>query len=239
LAEKIAVASGKGGVGKTSVVIGLGQALASFGEKVLIIDCDPLRSVDIIVDAGESMLYDFGDVMLGRCRLNDAIYAAGDLSVMTCPHDYRDVSVKKMKMLMMLLDRQFDYILLDSPAGTDLGFVLACAAADRGLVVSTPDLVCVRSVCVAADAMRKNGISDVRLIINRVVKWDISRNKLLNFDDVIDKTEVQLIGIVPEDKMIRFSSMGGGKIYKKGQASYKAFSSIAGRIKGYNIALKI
>ncbi|MCM1545386.1 MAG: hypothetical protein NC110_08830, partial [Ruminococcus sp.] len=152
--------------------------------------------------------------------------------------NFRGVTIKKMRVLMSLLDKSFDYILLDSPAGTDLGFVLACIAADRGIVVSTPDAVCVRSVCTAADEMRKYGITDVRLIINRVVKRDILKSRFLNFDTVIDRTEVQLIGVIPEDKAIRFSSMGGGSIYKKGQTSYKAFKNIAGRISGYDIPLK-
>ncbi|MCM1364340.1 MAG: AAA family ATPase [Faecalibacterium sp.] len=238
MAEKIVIASGKGGVGKTSLTIGMAKALADSGEKVLIIDCDTLRSVDIVVGAGENILYDFGDIMLGRCKINDAIYKAGDISLITCPRNFRGVTIKKMRILLALLDPKFDYILLDSPAGTDLGFVLACIAADRGLVVSTPDAVCVRSVCTAADEMRKYGISDVRLVINRVIKKDILRSRFLNLDTVIDRTEVQLIGIVPEDKAIRFSSMGGGSIYQKGRPSYKAFRNIAGRIKGESIPLK-
>lgn len=238
MAEKIVIASGKGGVGKTSLTIGIAKALAESGEKVLIIDCDTLRSVDIVLGAGENILYDFGDIMLGRCKISDAIYRLGNISLMTCPHSFRGVTIKKMRMLLALLDNRFDYILLDSPAGTDLGFLLASIAANRGIVVSTPDSVCVRSVCTAADEMRKYGVSDVRLVINRAVKKDILRKRFLNLDTVIDRTEVQLIGIVPEDKAIRFSSMGTGSVYKKGQLSYRAFKNIAGRIKGESIPLK-
>ena len=120
MAEKIVIASGKGGVGKTSVTIGLAKALAESGENVLIIDCDTLRSVDLVIGAGESILYDFGDVMLGRCAVKDAIYKSGDISIMTCPHSFRGVTLKKMRLLLTILDKHFDYILLDPPAGTDL-----------------------------------------------------------------------------------------------------------------------
>ena len=109
--------------------------------------------------------------------------------------------------------------------------------ADRGLVVSTPDLVCVRSACIAARQMAKLSVTDVRLIINRVKKKDVVKGRLLNVDSVIDSTEIQLIGVVPEDAKIRLGSMGQG-IYKKGQASYKSFCNIAARIEGETVPLK-
>lgn len=236
MAKKIVVASGKGGVGKTSVAVGLSQALAAREKNVIIIDCDTLRSVDLLVNAGETMLYDWGDVILERCRLDDAVYKAGEVSIMTCPHTYKGITLKKMKALMALLDKRFDYIIIDSPAGVEMGFILSCIAADSGIVVSTPDPVCVRSVSATADAMEKYGVKDIRLIINRVVKRDLKRNRMLNFDSVIDMTEVQLIGVIPEDEKIRFSAMGG-KIYAKRNISYRAFSNIAARMEGESVLL--
>ncbi|MGN1195442.1 MAG: AAA family ATPase [Acutalibacteraceae bacterium] len=236
MAKKIVIASGKGGVGKTSIAVGLSKALAARGKKVIIVDCDTLRSVDLLVNAGETMLYDWGDVMLERCQLDDAIYQAGDICIMTCPHTYKSVTLKKMRVLMNLLDKKFDYIFLDSPAGVEMGFILSCIAADSGIVVSTPDPVCVRSVGATADEMAKYSVNDVRLIINRVVKRDLKRSRTLNFDSVIDMTEVQLIGVIPEDEKIRFATMGG-KIYSRFNSSYKAFNNIAGRIEGDNIPL--
>lgn len=236
MAKKIVVASGKGGVGKSSVTVGLAKALAKKGKSVLIIDCDTLCSIDMFLGAGEEIVYNWGDVILKRCDAESAIYAVGDVSMMTCPKSYSGVSVPKMKELIAEINDKFDYIFLDSPAGLDLGFIVACYAADRGIVVSTPDPVCVRSACIAADEMRKYEITNVRLVINRVKKSEMRRKKILDIDTVIDKTEVQLIGVVPEDEKILHCTLGGS-IYKKGQTSYKAFSNVASRIEGENILL--
>ena len=236
MAKKIVIASGKGGVGKTSIAVGLSKALAARGKRVILVDCDTLRSVDLLVNAGEMLLYDWGDVMLERCQLDDAIYQTGDICMMTCPPTYKNVTLRKMKVLMNLLDKKFDYIFLDAPAGVEMGFILSCIAADSGIVVSTPDPVCVRSVGATADEMAKYSVNDVRLIINRVVKRDLKRSRTLNFDSVIDMTEVQLICVIPEDEKIKFATMGG-KIYARFNTSYKAFNNIAARIEGENIPL--
>lgn len=238
MAEKIVVASGKGGVGKTSITVALGKALHSMGKRVLIIDCDILRSVDLLTGVTERLLYDWGDVIFERCSAKDAVYSSADVSVITCPPTYEGITADKMKRLIGEYDPDYDYILIDAPAGIDRGLTVSCAAADRGLVVSTPDLVCVRSACVAGTQMNKLGIEDVRLIINRVMKKDIRKGRLLNVDSVIDSTQVQLIGVVPEDAKIRLGAMGKS-VYKKGQASYVPLSNIARRVSGEYIALDL
>ena len=238
MAEKIVIASGKGGVGKTSVTVGLGKALHSMGKKVLIIDCDVLRSVDLLTGVTEKLVYDWGDIVLGRCEAQDAVYQSADVSVITAPDSYEGINGEMMSGLLMNFDSDYDFILLDAPAGIDKGFRLACAAADRGLVVSTADLVCVRSACKAADVMYADGMTDVRLIINRVMKKDIRKGRLLNVDTVIDSTQVQLIGVVPEDARIRLGAMGKN-IYQKGQESYIPLTNIAARICGAYIALTL
>ena len=238
MAKKIVIASGKGGVGKSTVTVGLGMALTQLGKKVLLIDCDTLSSLDILTGAAEKIVYDWGDVMLGRCKAQEAIYSAMGMSLMTCPKTYKGVSLKNMALLIKLVENDYDYILLDSPAGIEIGFILASFVADRGLVVSTPDSVCVRSVCTTADEMSKYNVKDIRLIINRADKKNIKKNLMLNIDSVIDMTQVQLIGLVPEDEKIRHSSMKG-TIYKKGQISYDAFNNIAARIEGKNIPLEV
>lgn len=236
MAKKIVVASGKGGVGKTSVAVGLAQALVARERSVIVIDCDTLRSVDLLVGAGETLLYDWGDVILERCSLDDAVCQAGGICMMTCPHTYQGITLKKMKELMSALDKRYDYVLIDSPAGVEMGFILSCIAADSGIVVSTPDPVCVRSVGTTANEMGNYGVKDVRLIINRVIKRDLKRSRMLNFDSVIDMTEVQLIGVIPEDDRIRFAPMGG-KIYERRNSSYRAFSNIAARLEGESVLL--
>lgn len=238
MAQKIVIASGKGGVGKTTVCVGIGKALAALGKRVLLIDCDCLRSLDLLTGVTERMVYNFGDVIFGRCDSEQAVYESEGISVVTCPGSYDNISDYSMKWLVGKYEEKFDYILLDAPAGIDRGLHLAMTTADRAIVVSTPDLVCVRSAAVAGRELEGYGIRDIRLIINRVSKKDIVKGRLLNFDAVIDSVQIQLVGIVPEDSKLRLGSMGRA-VYKKGQASYKAFSNIAKRIVGRHAALKV
>ncbi len=238
MAVKIVVASGKGGVGKTTLTVAIGKALTALGNKVLIIDCDRLRSVDLLAGITKELVYDFGDVIFGRCEAEQAVYENKGLYVMSCPSDYDGITSEKMKKLVENYDCDYNYILFDAPAGIGVGLSLACAGAEKGIVVSTADLVCVRSACTAAREMEKMGIPESRLIINRIDKKDITKGKLLNVDKVIDSTQVQLIGVVPEDEKIRLGSMGG-EIYKKRQDSYKAFTNIAARICGQYVALSL
>lgn len=237
MAQKIVVASGKGGVGKTTLVVAVAQALAADSHSVLIIDCDNLGGIDIILGAQETVVYNWGDVILDRCSLNDAVYRTGDIYLMPGPRDYEGVTVQRIKQLISSLDNQFDYIFLDSPAGIQLGFIVALVAADRGLVVSTADSVSARSAFLTAQAMNKYGMRDVRLIINRVVKRDITKRGFLNIDSMIDRTQIKLIGVVPEDRHLRLCPTGG-RAYKKGWQSYKAISNIAARIQGNDIPLE-
>ena len=238
MAQKIVIASGKGGVGKTSICVGLGKALSTMGYRVLLIDCDCLRSLDLLTGVTEKMVYHVGDVIFGRCDFEQAVYENEGLSVMTCPESYENISDYSMTWLIRKNEHNFDYILLDAPAGIDRGLQLATSVADRAIVVSTPDLVCVRSACTAGREIEKCGVDNIRLIINRVLKKDIVKGRLLNFDSVIDSTQIQLIGIVPEDPKIRLGSMGR-TIYKRGQVSYKALTNIAKRITGKNASLKV
>lgn len=238
MAEKIVVASGKGGVGKTTLTVALSKALCSKGKKVLIIDCDCLRSVDLMLGTTEKTLYDWGDVAMGRCETSQAVYGSDDpnLWVMASPESYENIEQDALKKIIDDVEEYFSYIFIDAPAGIGTGLKMACCGAQRGLVVSTPDLVCVRSACTAARKMNCFGVEDVRLIINRLQKREVRKGRVLNLDSVIDSVEVQLIGVVPEDAKIRLGSMGGD-VYKKGQASYKAITNIIGRIEGESIPL--
>ena len=236
MAKKIVVASGKGGVGKSTFTVGLARALTALGNKVLIIDCDRLRSIDLLLGVTAELVYDFGDVVFENCEPEQAVYENKGIGVVSCPLTYDGIDADKMKALVEHYDYDYNFILFDAPAGVDTGLMLACAGADSGIVVSTPDLVCVRSACTAAREMEKMGVESTRLVINRAHRKDIVKGRLLNVDKVIDSTQVQLIGVVPEDAKLRLGSMGG-EIYKKSQDSYIPFSNIAKRICGQYIAL--
>ena len=238
MAQKIVIASGKGGVGKTSVCVGIGKALAAQGKRVLLIDCDCLRSLDVLTGVTEKLVYNFGDVIFSRCSSEEALYENEGISVVTCPDSYDNISDYSMKWLIGKYEKDFDFILLDAPAGLERGLQLALSVADRAVVVSTPDLVCVRSACIAGREIEKAGIKNIRLVINRVSKRDVVRGRLMNFDSVIDATQIQLIGIVPEDPKIRLGAMGKN-IYRKGQVSYRALTNIATRLSGHQVKLKV
>lgn len=238
MAKKIVVASGKGGVGKSTFTVALARALTALGNRVLIIDCDRLRSIDLFLGVTAELVYDFGDVIKKNCEPEAAVYESNGVGVVSCPLSYEGIDEAKMRKLVEEYDYDYNFILFDAPAGIDTGLIIASAAADSGIVVSTPDLVCVRSACAAAREMEKLGVQQCRLVINRAHKKDITKGRLLNVDKVIDSTQVQLIGVVPEDAKLRLGSMGGA-IYKRGQESYTAFSNIARRICGQYIALSV
>ncbi len=236
MAKIIVVASGKGGVGKTTVTIGLGKALAAGGARVLLVDFDHLRSVDLMLGAAEDVVFDWGDVVLGRCAVEEALLQAQGVSFFACPPSYDGITARQVRALITQAEPHFDYILCDAPAGIGTGLVLAAAAAQRAIVVATPDLVCVRSACRAARELESLGVKSSRLVINRAVRSDIRRKRLLNIDDVIDSTGVQLIAIIPEDKRLRTAGMEGG-VYLRNQLSYEAFTNLAGRVQGRNVPL--
>lgn len=240
MAEIIVIASGKGGVGKSTITVGLSYALKRLDKKVLVIDFDiGLRSLDLLFGVREKVLYNWGDLVMKRCEKEDVLIVNDGIALIPAPFSneekYNESDVLKA---VELFDDDFDYILIDAPAGISSGFKLACFCADRALLVSTPDDVCVRSVNAAANKIEEVGIKDVRLVINKfVLKYTLKR-KFLNIDDVIDNTEVRLIGIVPFDKKIGFASMNSYSLAKRAK-SVKAFHRIAKRIIGEEIPLKV
>lgn len=230
MAEKIVVASGKGGVGKSSCTVAIGKELADRGYRVLLVDTDTsLRSLDVLLGVSDRVVFDWGDVICERCSFSKAIIKCKNVSLISCPlqNDER-FTPEAMKKTVMLYDKMFDYIIIDSPAGVDIGLDIACAAADRALIISTSDKICVRSASRAAQRLYDTGIEDIRLIINRFVRKSVRRNKLLNIDSVIDSTSVQLIGVVPEDENITF----GIVMKSRSQPSYQPFVRITNRILG-------
>lgn len=237
MAEKIVIASGKGGVGKTSCCVAIGKELARRDHSVLLVDGDiGLRSLDVLLGVSERIVYDWGDIIKGNCMKDTALVNAGGIDLLTCPlHFDETYTPESVKEMIMLFDGDYDYILIDAPAGIDTGFELASSAADRALIVSTADRVCVRSASRAGEKLEQAGMRDIRLIINRFRRKSVASRKMLNIDKVIDETMLQLIGVVPEDENITF----GKVMERKNQPSYDAFVRIAGRIKKEQIPLAL
>ena len=240
MARKIILASGKGGVGKSSLTAGIAIELCNMGQNVLVIDFDiGMGCLDLILASDDTGIFNWGDVVKGSCEPMQAIRSTVGPSLLTAPTrfdcDYTGDSVRNM---IAEYDDLFDYILMDAPAGVSGGFLLAAACADEGIIVSTADEVCVRVGAFAGEKLSELGVTDIRLIINRFNKKLTSQGHYLNIDEVIDATVLQLIGVVPEDKKISYCSVVGMTTLDSSKAK-EAFKRIAMRLEGFNINLKL
>ncbi|MEI6577863.1 MAG: P-loop NTPase [Eubacteriales bacterium] len=238
MAKKIVIASGKGGVGKSTLTAGLSTALVALGKHVLVIDFDiGLRSLDLILGVREQVVFDWGDLILNRCEPQQAMLKSNGPIILAAPLSYDDAfTCENIKEMLKSFNEYFDYIFIDSPAGISRGFYLAACAADMGLIVATPDEVCVHSGAIAANKMFDIGIQNPRLIINRFNKKAVFKGRLLNIDDLIDVAGVQLAGIVPEDMELSYCAVTGQNL-PKATSSALAFKRIAHRLEGENIPL--
>ena len=229
MAEIILVSSGKGGSGKSSFTAGVGRALAACGKKVLAVDCDiGLRSLDLLFGVSDKVVFDWGDLLLQRCTKEQAI-VRGNVDLLAAPPRFNSAfTPESVAAMIKMLKPDYDYIMIDSPAGA--------AGAERAVVVSTPDSVCVRSCGRAFDELYKMGINDVKLIINMFEVKPVCKHKLLNIDQCIDETGVQLLGIVPRDPNLGYCSVTGNNPGEFSPSTL-AFSCIAKRITGKRIPL--
>ncbi len=207
------VTSGKGGVGKSTVSAGLGCALAQLGRNVLLLDGDAgLRSLDLILGIGSEAVYDLSDVFAGRCEPIRAIYPSPiceRVSVIPAPVSLSDLCAPSdLRRLCRGFTRYYDEVIVDCPAGLGDGFETAVAAADRALVVTTPDLVCARDAGIVSTLLARRQLP-ARLLINRLRVAPILRGKTPDVDDIIDMAGIQLIGILPEDEQVALASANG------------------------------
>lgn len=237
MAEIILVTSGKGGAGKSSFTAGISRALAADGKKVLAIDCDiGLRSLDLLLGVSDKVVFDWGDLLLGRCTAEQAVVSA-EVDLLAAPSRFNDAfTPEAVSETVKPFKSKYDYIFIDSPAGIDRGFELAASSAEKAVVVSTPDSICVRSCSRAFDELAKLGVSEVRLIINMFEVKPVCKHKLLNIDQCIDETGVQLLGVVPRDPNLGYCSVTGN-IPGEFSPSTLAFSRIAKRITGKRVPL--
>jgi septum site-determining protein MinD len=244
MGELIAVLSGKGGTGKTSVCAGIAEALAVQGEKILCIDCDVgLRNLDIALGLSQIGTLSFQDVCAGGYELSMAarhpVYP--NLSFLTAPINCPIDDVDPMAFLKMLetARSRFSYVLLDAPAGIEAGFRLAAQFADRVILVTSADPAAIRDASRAADVLEGMGKRNVRMVINRVNPKMIAAMGV-TVDDIMDQSGLPLLGLVPEDENVILAAafhqplLGYGK---KGAAA--ACRRIAKRIRGQIVPVKL
>ncbi|MBR3848597.1 MAG: septum site-determining protein MinD [Oscillospiraceae bacterium] len=245
MSRAICVASGKGGTGKTSVASGLACCLAALGKRVVVIDADVgLRNMDIVLGVSDLSLFDFTDVISGATSLSSALLAhplVENLRLLSSPLGEdagHETTPEELAALVEEIKRDCDFVIIDCPAGLDFGFRLAAEAADAAIIVTTPDTVSLRDAQLTRASLRARGISDIRLVVNRVRPSLIRRLASLNIDEAIDKTSTQLLGVVPEDKNVIESANRGRLLFSNLRSpAAKAYRNIARRICGESIPI--
>lgn len=244
MGELIAVLSGKGGTGKTSLCAGIAEALALQGEKVLCIDCDVgLRNLDIALGISQIGALSFLEVCSGGYALEMAavhpVYPGISFltAPMTCPVE--DIDLEAFGCMLQQARSRFSYVLLDAPAGIEAGFRLAACFADRILLVTGADPAAIRDASRAADVLETMGKRNVRMIVNRVSPKMISAMGM-TVDDIMDEAGIPLLGLVPEDEHVVLSAAFRHPLLqyeKKGAAG--ACIRIAKRIQGQSVPVKL
>lgn len=241
MAKIFTVLSGKGGVGKSTFCVNIAFALCEKGKKVLLIDGDAgLRSLDLLLGVDEMVLYDWADILNERCDSSKArLFYDDNLQLLPAPIEYPEALTKEdFETIINSYREEYDYIFIDSSAGVDNLTKIYTGCADDCIFIATADSVSARSAYIASEELIKIGIKEekMRLVINRFDKKAVKQGKLLNIDDMIDRTYLRLLGVVPEDRNLMYAS-----VTEKGLSEYSdtkiAFKNIAGRISGKEIPL--
>jgi septum site-determining protein MinD len=243
-ATVVTITSGKGGVGKTTTTANLAVALAMGGKKVICIDGDiGLRNLDVVLGLENRIVYDLVDVVEGRCRLRQAMIRDKRLPELYLipaaqTRDKNAVSPSDMVRLCDELRQEFDWILIDSPAGIERGFRNVLAPADIVIVVTNPEVSAVRDADRIIGLVEAEEKGPARLIINRLNPAMVKRGDMLNADDVIELLAIELVGIVPEDESVVVSTNRGQPVAMNGKTKAgEAFQNIARRLNGENVPL--
>lgn len=246
MGQVIVVTSGKGGVGKTTTTANLGTALAQLGNKVVLVDADiGLRNLDVVMGLENRIVYDLVDVIEGNARLKQALIKdkrTDNLHLLAAAQtrEKRDITPEQMKDLSEQLAREFDYVLLDCPAGIEDGFKNAIAGAQKAIIVCNPEVSSVR------DADRVIGLWDAQpeskspamLIVNRMRPKMVARGDMLEIDDMLEMLAVDLLGVVPEDEHIIVSTnRGEPAVYHAESKAGQAFQNIARRLMGEQVPI--
>ena len=246
MGEVIVITSGKGGVGKTTTTANLGSALAMRGKKVVLLDTDiGLRNLDVVMGLENRIVYDIVDVIEGKCKLRQALIKDKrftDLFLLPAAQtrDKDAINEDEMIRLTQRLKEEFDYIIVDCPAGIEQGFKNAIAGADRAIVVTNAEISSIRDADRIIGLLEASNIRNPELIINRIRPDMVKRGEMMDVEDILDLLSIDLIGVVPEDEnIITQTNKGEPAVANKKAASGKAYIEIARRILGENVEITI
>lgn len=243
MGEVIVITSGKGGVGKTTTTANLGVGLAMANKKVVLIDADiGLRNLDVVMGLENRIVYDLVDVVEGRCRTKQALirdkrYENLYLLPAAQTRDKNAVSPDQMKKLCAELKEEFDFVLVDCPAGIEQGFRNAIAGADRALIVTTPEVSAVRDADRIIGLLEAAELKEPRLIVNRLRPDMVKRGDMMDIEDILEILAIKLIGVIPDDEKIIVSTNRGEPVVasENGSLSGKAYRNIVRRVMGEDV----
>ncbi|HHW37582.1 MAG TPA: septum site-determining protein MinD [Bacillales bacterium] len=244
MGEAIVITSGKGGVGKTTTSANLGTALALTGKKVCLVDTDiGLRNLDVVMGLENRIIYDLVDVVEERCKLQQALikdkrFECLYLLPAAQTKDKSAVFPEQMKKLVGELKQDFDYILIDCPAGIEQGFKNAVAGADKAVVVTTPEVSSVRDADRIIGLLEQEEVESPKLIVNRIRNHMMKNGDMLDVDEIVAILAIDLLGIVGDDDTVIKASNNGEPIAldPTSKASI-AYRNMARRILGESVPL--
>lgn len=243
MGEVIVITSGKGGVGKTTTTANVGTGLAKLDKKVVLIDTDiGLRNLDVVLGLENRIVYNLVDVVEGNCRIKQALikdkrYPNLYLLPSAQTRDKTSVTPEQMKKLANELRDEFDYILMDCPAGIEQGFNNAIAGADSALVVTTPEVSAVRDADRIIGLLEANELKSTHLVVNRLRPDMVKRGDMMSADDVVEILAIDLIGIVPDDENIVISTNQGEPLVGNDTLAGQAYMNICRRVVGEEVPL--
>jgi septum site-determining protein MinD len=243
MSRTIVITSGKGGVGKTTVTANLGMTLAKMGYRVALVDGDfGLRNLDLLLGLENRVVYTAVEVLAGECRLDQALVRdkrQPGLVLLPATQNRKAemITPNHMKWMIGELAHQFDFVLIDSPAGIEMGFKNAIAAAKEALVVTTPEISAVRDADRVVGLLEASGIP-AQLIVNRLRPGMVEASEMMSVEDVSEILSLPLIGVVPEDERVITSSNRGEPLVLENNSTSPAaqtFDNIARRLCGEEV----
>ena len=246
MGEVIVITSGKGGVGKTTTTANLGSALALNGKKVVLVDTDiGLRNLDVVMGLENRIVYDIVDVVEEKCKLRQALIKDkrfNELFLLPAAQtrDKSAIDELQMKELTSKLKDDFDFVLVDCPAGIEQGFKNAIAGADRALVVTNAEISSIRDADRIIGLLEAAEIKNPELIINRLRPNMVKRGEMMDVEDIVDLLSIDLIGVISDDEfIITQTNKGEPAVSNRKSPSGRAYLEIARRILGDNIEVTI
>ena len=244
MSEAIVVTSGKGGVGKTTTTANLGAGLALAGKRTVVVDADiGLRNLDVILGLENRIVYDLVNVVEGECKLSQALIRdkrVDGLFLLPAAQtrDKNAIKPDDMRRLVGELKEDFDYVLIDCPAGIEQGFRNSIAGADRALLVSTPEVSAIRDADRIIGLLEANEIPEPELILNRYRPGMVQRGDMMTREDILEILAIRLIGLIPDHEDVIISANRGlPAVYDERSMVGQAYKRIATRITGQGIAI--